>query len=295
MKKHKDNAKPRKRGGVLIPALVTLLLAALILGGITLHDVISSQKTYGVTFYQMTSDRVSRNIRFLLLTDLHLREYGEDNAALLADVAALGPDVILLGGDLVTYGVEGYGDMLSLCGKLARIAPSFMVMGNHEDEKTFLDGDEELAQRFADTGVSVLRNRTQTLAVGEDEVEIVGISGNAYGFEQYGGRRCMDALADDYAGLRVVMAHIPTLFPDALESYAFDLGVAGHTHGGIIRLPRFGGLYTKEEGLLPTYDGGKFALQNGATLVVSRGLGNSGVIPRVFNRPELVVIDVNWY
>ena len=295
MKKHKDNARSRRRGGVLIPAIVTLLLAVLILGGITLYDVLSAQRTYGVTFYQMTSDRVSRNIRFLLLTDLHLREYGKDNQALLADAAALSPDVILLGGDLVTYGVEGYGDMLSLCGKLARIAPSFMVMGNHEDEKTFLDGDEELAQRFADTGVSVLRNRAQTLMVGEDEVEIVGVSGNAYGFNQYGGRDCMDALTDDYAGLRVVMAHIPTLFPDALESYAFDLGVAGHTHGGIIRLPRFGGLYTKEEGLLPTYDGGRFALQNGATLVVSRGLGNSGVIPRVFNRPELVVIDVNWY
>ena len=295
MKKHKDNARPRRRGGVLIPAIVTLLLAALILGGITLYDVLIAQRTYGVTFYQMTSDRVSRNIRFLLLTDLHLREYGEDNAALLADVAALSPDVILLGGDLVTYGVEGYDNMLSLCGRLAQIAPSFMVMGNHEDEKTFLDGDGELVQRFADTGVSVLRNRTQTLTVGEDEVEIVGVSGNANGFEQYGGRSCMDALTDDYAGLRVVMAHIPTLFPEALESYAFDLGVAGHTHGGIIRLPRFGGLYTKEEGLLPTYDGGRFALQNGATLVVSRGLGNSGVIPRVFNRPELVVIDVNWY
>ena len=295
MNKHKDNAQSRKRGGVLIPALVTLLLAALLLGGITLHDVLSAQRTYGVTFYQMTSDRVSRNIRFILLTDLHLREYGEDNAALLADVAALSPDVILLGGDLVTYGVEGYDAMLSLCGRLAQIAPSIMVMGNHEDEKTFLDGDSELAQRFADTGVSVLRNRAQTLRVGEDEVEIVGISGNESGFERYGGRDCMEALSGDYAGLRVVMAHIPTLVPDTLEQYGFDLGVAGHTHGGIIRLPRFGGLYTMEEGFLPTYDGGKFNLQNGATLFVSRGLGNSGAIPRVFNRPELVVIDVNWY
>ena len=71
--------------------------------------------------------------------------------------------------------------------------------------------------------------------------------------------------------------------------------MAGHTHGGIVRLPALGGLYSAEEGLLPVYDGGQHALDNGAELIVSRGLGHSGRVPRIFNLPELVVIDVNRY
>ena len=71
--------------------------------------------------------------------------------------------------------------------------------------------------------------------------------------------------------------------------------LCGHGHGGIVRLPALGGLYSAEEGLLPVYDGGQHALDNGAELIVSRGLGHSGRVPRIFNLPELVVIDVNRY
>ena len=283
------------RGGTLAAALVTLLLAAAMLGGIALASAVRAGRTYEVTFYQVINADVSQNVRFVLLTDLHLREYGGDNAGLIADVAALAPDAILLGGDLVTYGTDGYDGMLALCRALAQIAPSFAVMGNHEDEMTFLGGDAQLPERFAQTGVTVLRNRAQTVQLGADTVEIVGVSGYGEGFERYGGRACMETLDAEHAGLRVVMAHVPTLFPGMLDAYAFDLGVAGHTHGGIVRLPVLGGLYSAEEGLLPVYDGGQHALDNGAELIVSRGLGHSGRVPRIFNLPELVVIDVNRY
>ena len=90
------------RGGTLAAALVTLLLAAAMLGGIALASAVRAGRTYEVTFYQVINADVSQNVRFVLLTDLHLREYGGDNAGLIADVAALAPDAILLGGDLVT-------------------------------------------------------------------------------------------------------------------------------------------------------------------------------------------------
>lgn len=291
---HPKKEHAHRKGNVL-SALATLLVLALLLAGIVYHSIDQGKREYELRFYQMVSDRVSRNIRFVLISDLHLREYGEDNIRLIADVSALKPDVILLGGDLVTYNEDSYDNMLSLCGKLAGIAPVYGVMGNHEDEKIFLDNDSELSERFAATGVTILRNRAETLEIGDDRIELVGVSGNASGFEKYGGRECMEGLSEEYEGFRVVMAHIPTLFPDALQDYAFDLGVAGHTHGGVVRLPKFGGLYSAEEGFLPTYCGGKYALDNGGSLVVSRGMGSSGKIPRVFNLPELVVIDVNWY
>ena len=274
---------------------ITLLLVILLLGCAVVKSAQDGRYTYGKTFYWVSSDRVSESIRFVLITDLHLRQYGEDNAQLVEDVDSLRPDAILLGGDLVTGSVEGYNGMLSLCAQLADVAPTYMVTGNHEEQKIYSEGDYQLVSRFEATGVEVLSNRAVTLEIGEDTVELVGLSGNESGFESYGGRDCMEALAADYEGLRVVMAHIPTLFPDVLERYAFDLGVAGHTHGGVVRLPYLGGLYTREEGLWPTYDGGCFDLANGARLIVSRGMGSSSEAPRIFNQPELVVIDVSRY
>ena len=77
------------------------------------------------------------------------------------------------------------------------------------------------------------------------------------------------------------------------RNYSFDLGLAGHTHGGIVRLPKLGALYSAEEGLFPEYGGGVYTLDNKATLIVSRGLGDSGKWPRINNVPELSVIDIN--
>lgn len=274
---------------------IALLLVTLLLGCAVVKSAQDGRYTYEKTFYWVTSDRVSGSIRFVLITDLHLRQYGEDNALLVEDIDSLRPDAILLGGDLVTGSVEGYDGMLSLCAQLADIAPTYMVTGNHEEQKMYSGGDYQLVPRFEAAGVEVLINRAVTLEMGEDTVELVGLSGNESGFDSYGGRDCMESLDADYEGFRVVMAHVPTLFPDVLESYAFDLGVAGHTHGGVVRLPYYGGLYSREEGLWPTYDGGSFDLANGAQLIVSRGMGSSSEAPRIFNLPELVVIDVSRY
>lgn len=99
--------------------------------------------------------------------------------------------------------------------------------------------------------------------------------------------------AEDQYDLRICIAHVPTYFPEKLENYSFDLGLAGHTHGGIVRVPKLGPLYSMEEGLLPEYGGGSYTLANKATLIVSRGLGDSSEWPRINNVPELSVIDIN--
>jgi predicted MPP superfamily phosphohydrolase len=92
------------------------------------------------------------------------------------------------------------------------------------------------------------------------------------------------------------MAHIPILFDTQLSAYDFDLGIAGHTHGGIVNLPFIGGLYTNEEGFFPNYTSGKYILNKNQSLIISAGLGDSSFFPpRINNAPELVVIDINRY
>ena len=184
--------------------------------------------------------------------------------------------------------------MISLCRKLSELAPVCGVLGNHEDVKIYHQGDEELVKRFEDAGVKILRNEEASYCLYDNTVSVIGIEGKPEDFASYGAKECMEAQeSENQYDLRICIAHVPTYFPEELENYSFDLGLAGHTHGGIVRLPKLGALYSAEEGLFPEYGGGVYTLDNKATLIVSRGLGDSGKWPRINNVPELSVIDIN--
>ena len=274
--------------------LLLLLVVFAVCAGALFSNIDYNRTHYTAEFYQISSRKLTHRIRFVFLSDVHLREYGEDNTDLVADIRNLAPDLILLGGDLLTYGVSGYDNMLSLCRQLSEIAPVCGVLGNHEDELYFLDNDRDLVQRFTDAGVTVLRNEEAVYDLYGNSVSILGVEGQPQDFDKYGAKEFMDQ-AEQETGydFRVCMTHVPTYFPDILENYSFELGLAGHTHGGIVRLPKIGPLYTAEEGFLPTYAGGTYVLQNDAALIVSRGLGDSSQWPRINNVPELSVIDVD--
>ena len=80
---------------------------------------------------------------------------------------------------------------------------------------------------------------------------------------------------------------------DWLRRYPFldvDLALGGHAHGGIVRLPMIGGLLGNDVRFFPDYDGGLY--RGSYDLIVSRGLGNSVPIPRLFNIPEIVSITL---
>ena len=70
-----------------------------------------------------------------------------------------------------------------------------------------------------------------------------------------------------------------------------DLILSGHGHGGLVRLPLVGGLADAGRGLFPRYDAGVYQVQ-GATLVVSRGLGNNPGGFRLFNGPEMPMLTL---
>ena len=106
----------------------------------------------------------------------------------------------------------------------------------------------------------------------------------------------MDSIEADPSAYSILMAHIPVIFEPQLSGYDFDLGIAGHVHGGLVVLPFIGGLYTMEEGFFPKFTAGRYTLENQQTLIISAGLGDSKAFPpRINNMPELVVIDINRY
>ena len=274
---------------------LALLAAALICAAAVFVYNGYTKTHYEITFYQETSKKVSRNIRLAVIADLHNREYGEGNATLIGDVRALHPDLILFAGDMVNKQSDDYEPALRLVRELTAVAPCYGVMGNHENERIYYAGDSALPERFAEAGLRILRNAEERIVIGHDRIQLLGVEGTSHGFEEYGGRKLMEETPIDADAYCIVMAHIPILFDTQLSGYDFDLGLAGHTHGGLVRLPYFGGLYSDEEGFLPTYSSGEYTLGRGQHLLISRGLGDSRPIPRINNMPELMVVDINCY
>jgi predicted MPP superfamily phosphohydrolase len=105
-----------------------------------------------------------------------------------------------------------------------------------------------------------------------------------------------DAYPNDLLGLadeenfQVLIAHHPDYFP-TYAKWGADLTLSGHVHGGIAILPLIGGIISPSYELLPKYDFGLFK-KNNSQMILSKGLGSHTIPIRVFNRPELVMVNL---
>ena len=276
--------------------LIAFIVLMIIIGVAVYIYSLYTQTHYRITFYQETSGKVSGNIRIAVISDIHNREYGENNRTLISDIRALDPDLILFPGDMVILDEEDYQPMLNLVSELSGIAPCYGVLGNHESERIYYRDDRELPEKFKNAGLTLLRNATEEIRIRNDVIQLIGVEGSPYGFEAYGGREFMDKTVINPYAYSILMDHVPIIFEPQLSVYDFALGIAGHVHGGIVRLPFIGGLYTQEEGFFPRFTSGEYKLEKQQILIISAGLGDSKPFPpRINNLPELVVIDINRY
>lgn len=289
----------RKKHSILrmLRRVFLFLLVLMIISGAAVFLYAQYTKThYKISYYQEISGKVSGNIRIAVISDIHNREYGKNNETLISDLRALKPDLILFPGDMVIRDADNYQPMLDLVSALTGIAPCYGVLGNHESERIYYGNDKGLPDAFKNAGLKLLRNAQEEIRIGRDTVQLIGVEGTSYGFEEYGGREFMEKTDTDPSALCILMTHIPILFESQLSVYDFDLGIAGHVHGGLVVLPFIGGLYTDEEGFFPRFTAGRYILDGQQTLIISAGLGDSKIFPpRINNMPELVVIDINRY
>lgn len=237
--------------------------------------------------YTIETDKLDAPVLFAVLTDLHGCDYGPDGAELLAILAEEQPDLILLAGDI--FSADGDPEEeLRLCRSLADLAPTFYVTGNHE----YWEYDvPALVERVAATGVTVLDQASVTLTVNGQRVNICGVPDPSSGVDVASAlaRAAGDADTGVYT---VLLAHRPELIAQYAATGDFDLVVSGHAHGGQVRLPGLvNGLYAPNQGFFPAYAGGRYDV-DGTVMIVSRGLSTQvqWVVPRVFNRPELVLV-----
>ena len=247
-----------------------------------------------VRTYTLETAKLDQPVRLLLLTDLHSTVHGRDQRALIDLVRAQAPDAVLLAGDIADDEVPHRGTEL-LLEAVAGKYPCFYVTGNHE---FWAEGTEEILEMFRRYGVTVLAGTWSDLTVRGQTIRIFGVD-DPEGFEAAPGEAVPAGWLEQWetcrAGLEegtfsVLLSHRPEL-TEHYRGSGFDLVVSGHAHGGQVRIPLLlNGLYAPNQGFFPQYAGGLYDL-DGTALAVSRGLSISR-LPRVFNPPEAVVIDL---
>lgn len=251
----------------------------------------TGNSSFEVTFYQLSSEKIKGTVRAVLLSDLHNHVYGVNNEELVGKIKELEPDLILMAGDMVNGDDNDISVVMKLCESLMDIAPIYYGVGNNEGELMYGHGENiELMQYLNEDGIPMVFNSSVSLEVRGNLLEIGGGISSAKDFDP--DAQEFIAEFEEKDGYRILINHIPTVFYEKLYDVDVDLAVAGHFHGGLVRLPILGGLYHIEAGLFPKYCSGEFRLGH-ATLIVSRGLGSNDPIPRVNNKPELVVIDIS--
>lgn len=97
--------------------------------------------------------------------------------------------------------------------------------------------------------------------------------------------------SESQCDISILLAHEPQ-FIEEYSSASYDYIFSGHAHGGQIRLPILGGLFSPGQGILPKYTSGVHNAGNGK-MIISRGLGNSSFPIRVFNRPEIIIAEIH--
>lgn len=228
------------------------------------------------------------SLRVLLLTDLHSCVYGKNHADLMALVTRQSPDVILLGGDIVDDNNPLENARSFFEALVGAKIPAYYVSGNHDRWRPDFESVLEMIRGY---GVNVLEGKSVVVDLpGGGKINLCGLR------EYATAEACASSLEESFSGLsqetyNLLLAHRPD-YIDLYRKYPFDLVLSGHAHGGQVRIPfLINGLYAPNQGWFPKYAGGRYDVE-GTQLIVSRGLSYFPLLPRVFNPPEVVVIDV---
>ena len=270
------------------------LLCLLCIISLSLFFLQRSNCLLQVDTYTFSSPRLPAGFEgytIVQLSDLHGAVFGEDNEDLYHAIRSAAPDLIVLTGDLQDrFRETPRSYVITLCTALQEIAPTAYVAGNHEWALPDIRG---LKRDIAATGVTVLTNTFIPLERDGDTILLAGVD-DPNGFSDQKTPEEVAAAVNAAASdpFWILLAHRNNLFAPQYSLLGADLVISGHAHGGLFRLPFTDGLIGVERNLFPSYTAG-FYEENNSTLLVSRGLGNSGRSFRLFNRPEVVVLTLS--
>ena len=274
----------------------------MLLVGLAGIELLRSNCTISVSKYEVASPKISAPVRVVFLSDLHGREFGKDNSRLLKKIAKQEPDLIALVGDIFNNDADE-NEVTAMCSfihECTQIAPTYFGLGNHEN--AYLKDDPVgLKDQIQKTGAIILDDCFLDLEIHGNLIRIGGYMGYyPYPHLMTKDEKKIQAERDFFGdfkqtdSFKLLLNHIPTGWLDweYIDKDSVDLVLSGHYHGGVVRIPILEqGLYAPYVGKFPPYTKGMFVGKK-ATCVLTTGLAGSYGLPRVFNPPEICVVDV---
>lgn len=244
-----------------------------------------------LTPYRVACAKLPSPLRVAVVADVH----ADFSLPILPLLRQAKPDLILIPGDLTEQREirAGGADSLRFLAALRELAPVVYAAGNHEVGCFHADNPDrrpspqplpaDYRAALAACGVLSVENECR----GQNGILFCGL-----GTGIHDGKNEPDAaLLDRFRALppdpvKILLCHHPEYYPAYLADLGMDLIVCGHAHGGQWRL--FGrGIYAPGQGLFPRYTSGL----HGGVCVISRGLSGCTRIPRIFNPPEIPLIE----
>lgn len=270
-----------------------------------LIEMIRELRDFRVTKYRICSQKlngIKREKKLIFLSDLHNRMYGEENERLLESIRNQHPDLILIGGDmLVRKDGNSYDKTVHFLAKLPGICPVYCANGNHEQKLKELPDKyeqsyEEYKKALTASGIHMLENASETVKLDEVPVKLSGLEIPLGAYARFGKKELSlkeitDRIGEHGDDYQILLAHHPGYMKEYL-AYGADLILGGHYHGCVVQLPGIGGVISTNFTLFPKYSGGIYP-EGEQTAVVSRGLGTHSVPLRLWNWPELIVLELS--
>ena len=239
-------------------------------------------------------EKFGKGVKIAQISDIHRRRFGKENCRIWQKTAAEKPDVIFITGDLISRKVTDYEVSERLLNELCRIAPVYMIYGNHEQSIITEEKRSEFYDMLKRTDVVLLRNETVKAQINGRSFNICGIEPKYSIYKKNDCYKDLDSITDEDMqtmigecpdGETLLLAHNP-FFGEVYSRWGADYTFSGHVHGGVVRI--FGiGMLSPERKFFPEYAKGVYDI-GGKKLLVSGGLGKL----RAFNPPEIVVYEI---
>ena len=289
--------------------IVTRLIILFVTAAAVIAFMLIGSCSLVVRFYHIpapapvyTAEKAPDTVRIAALTDLHGWMIGENQGKIVGRVQEIWPDLIVCLGDMVdrSRAEESETALVVLVKQLTAIAPVYYV-----DEDIRPEGMEPESMEPEAAAVGKALDKGASDRKGS-VVNLCGITTHYYwGEAEY-------ALVDHLRhmdGINILLCHYPesVLWYDAFERGGLDAALCGHTHGGLIRLPFVGGVFSPEQGWWPRYDQGAYPVytdtdkrnygggegsQYLGTMIISAGLAGEHGVPRINNPKEISVVEI---
>ncbi|MCM1988673.1 metallophosphoesterase [Oceanirhabdus seepicola] len=259
---------------------------------LTTSLLITARIIYEVNFTKINEIRIESKklksideLRVLQISDFHNKRLFSDKKY-KQTIERCNPHFIVITGDIISKDHRDFSGAYRL----------IKLVLDYTDEVYFVNGNHEYANKRSDEfltkikhmGVNILDNKSRVLKIGEDKINICGA--NDARSEEDDLKKTFHNV--DFTKLSILVSHSPQIL-DRDEDIKCDLTLLGDTHGGQIRIPFIGALFTSQ-GLFPKLQKGLYFFEEKDRAVyIDSGVGVHSLPIRLFNRSQVSLIKIN--